>query len=174
MQRSKNYYFGIHPEVLNPVSLEVSCFGAIWYEEDRQRYIVGYGFGPDQTETLSQFCTSAAYFTCSNTQVMYEIYKTIRDKQQEQDWLAHQRLSWLAAFKKPWKDLNSGWYVLRSRSTFPLHLSVVRKTKYGVWLEHTAVCENETELNACLDRTRRTHQMKSIESVDLIGGGIHE
>lgn len=173
MQRTKNYYFGIHPNLLNPVSLEVSSFGAIWYEEDQQRYIVGYGFGPDQIETLSQFCASSVYFICSNTGVLFEIYKSIRNKQQEQDWLIHKRLRLLAAFQAPWRNLNSGWYVLRSRSTFPLHLSVFRKTKYSVWLEHAAVCENEAELMDCLNRTRQIHHLKSIASADPEGGSFH-
>ncbi|UQZ32694.1 hypothetical protein C2I18_03440 [Paenibacillus sp. PK3_47] len=173
MQRTKIYYFGTHPSMLDPVSLKELSFGVIWYEEDRQRYIISYGFGPDQLRTLAQFCASSAYCRCSNTRVMHEIYRSIRDKQQEQDWSARRRLGWLAAFKDPWTNLQSGWYVIRSRSTFPFHLSVIRKTRYSVWLEHAAVCENESELLDCLDRTRATHHLKSIAPLVVEGGGFH-
>lgn len=119
IQTAKTYYLGIHPYMLDPVSLEFSSFGVLWYEEGKQRYVVGYGFGTDQIETLFHFCRSSAYFTCSNEQVLYNIYTSIRVKQQERDWQTRKRLAFWTAFKEPWKSMPCGWYVLRSRDNFP-------------------------------------------------------
>ncbi len=174
MQHSLPYYFGIHPHVLEPASLEFSSFGAIWYVENKRRYIVGYGFGRDQIEILSQFNTSTAYSTCSDNQVMYDIYRSIRDKQQAQDWSTRKRLPLLTVLKEPWKNMDPGWYILRSRSQFPLHLSVVHKKKYEIWLEHAAVCENETELKDYIARVKQTHTLRSIESMEIQGGSVYE
>ncbi|AIQ39953.1 hypothetical protein MKZ24_30155 [Paenibacillus sp. FSL R7-0297] len=174
IQTAKTYYLGIHPYMLDPVSLEFSSFGVLWYEEGKQRYVVGYGFGTDQIETLFHFCRSSAYFTCSNEQVLYNIYTSIRVKQQERDWQTRKRLAFWTAFKEPWKSMPCGWYVLRSRDNFPLHLSVVRKTKYSIWLEHAAVCENEAQLTGYLARVKQTHHLTSIVPMELQEGSIHE
>ncbi|OMF33060.1 hypothetical protein [Paenibacillus sp. FSL H8-0259] len=174
IQTAKTYYLGIHPHMLDPVSLEYTSFGVLWYEEGKQRYVVGYGFGADQIETLFHFCRASASFTCSNEQVLYNIYTSIRDKQQERDWQTRKRLALWTAFKEPWKSMPDGWYVLRSRDKFPLHLSVVRKTKYSIWLEHAAVCENEAQLTGYLDRAKQTHHLTSIVPMELQEGSIHE
>ncbi|OMG01892.1 hypothetical protein BK146_03180 [Paenibacillus sp. FSL R7-0333] len=65
--------------------------------------------------------------------------------------------------------------MLRSRKTFPLHLSIVQKTKYSVWLEHAAVCENETELTAYVATAEQTHNLQRyMKSIDNLGGIIHD
>lgn len=170
---SKIYYFGIHPNLLEPISLDITTFGALWYEQDKQRYIIGYGFGPVQIDKLSQFCRSSAYFKCTDKQVMYDIYRSIRHKQQEQDWCTRKRLAWLSAFKEPWKSMNPGWYVLRSRSNFPFHLSIVHKKKYSIWLEHAAVCEDEAELSNYIMMAKQSHQLQAIAAAEIQGGCIH-
>ncbi|RCX23758.1 hypothetical protein DFP94_1011360 [Fontibacillus phaseoli] len=174
MQKPIPYYFGTHPHVLEPASLEYSSFGALWYEQDKRRYIVGYGYGTSQVDMLSQFCESSAYLTCTDQRVIYDIYKSIRDKQQAQDWSTRKRLSLLSAFKDPWKDMDEGWYILRSRNRFPLHLSVVRRKKYGVWLEHAAVCEDEAELMDYIARAKQIHGLVSIKSMIIQGGNTNE
>lgn len=146
MTENRTYYFGIHPDVLEPASLAYTSFGAFWYVENNQRY-----------------------------GILIDIYRSIRNKQQEQDWETRQRLPVMTAFKKPWKNTPEGWYVLRSRETFPLHLSIVQKTKYSVWLEHSAVCENEAELTACITRAAQTHNLQlKFKGLDSSGGIQHD
>ncbi|WP_410768830.1 hypothetical protein [Fontibacillus sp. BL9] len=173
MQEPIPYYFGTHPHVLEPASLEYTNFGAFWYEKDKRRYIVGYGYGASQIDKLSQFCKSSAYFTCTDQQVIYDIYRSIRDKQQALDWSMRKRLSLLSAFKEPWRNMDEGWYILQSRNRFPLHLSVVRRKKYGVWLEHSAVCENEAELMEYIAKAKQAHGLVSIKPI-IQGGNAYE
>ncbi|MEC0167329.1 hypothetical protein [Paenibacillus graminis] len=173
MNDTRKYYIGIHPDVLEPVSLEHSSFGALWYEEKDQRYIVGYGFGASQIEILTEFSTSSALITCTDLQIIHQIYQSIRNKQQEQDWSAHRRFPLLTFLREPWKSMSPGWYILRSRKAFPLHLSIVQRTNYAVWLEHTAVCEDEAELAACIAKAEQIHHLH-IKSMDTLGGIIHE
>lgn len=174
MKDKRTYYFGIHPEVLEPASLEQSNFGALWYEENNQRYIIGYGFSREQIAVLTQFSAASAHITCTDLPVIYQIYQSIRDKQQLQDWSARKRFPLVTAFREPWKSLAPGWYILRSRKTFPLHLSIVHKSKGLVWLEHAAVCEDEAELAACISRAEQLHHLHFIQSVPILGGTIHE
>ncbi len=155
----KHYYWGIQQGLLEPISLNYVCFGALWFEENHHRYIVGYGFGQDQIDTLRHFCSPSTCECCSDKRIVYEIYKNIREKQQQQDWSTRSSFPWLTAFKEPWKDVAVGWYVLRSRSTYPLHLSFIHKQKYRLWLEHAAVCENEAEMFACIEKARVTHHV---------------
>ncbi|SDG11359.1 hypothetical protein SAMN04488542_12649 [Fontibacillus panacisegetis] len=163
MHQSRTFFIGTIPNVLEPKSLELSSFGALWYEEDNQRYIIGYGFGARQIAKLTLFCNSPAYVTCNDERLINEIYKSIREKQHAQDWSTRKRLPLMTAFKEPWKSMNRGWYILRSRSFFPLHLSIVQRTKHSVWLEHTAVCENEAELANYLTKAEEAHQLRLLE-----------
>lgn len=174
MKDLRTYYLGIHHNVLEPISLNFSTFGALWYEEDKQRYIVGYGFGSSQIEALYQFCKFSAYYTCTDEQVIYDIYRSIRDKQQEQDWQTRKRLAWKAVFSEPWRSMNDGWYVLRSRNRFPLHLSIVHKRKYSIWLEHAAVCENEAELLNYMDRAKQSHHLRTLTATAIQEDSVHE
>lgn len=174
MSGERVYYFGMHPYELEPISLEHSCFGAIWYEEDHHQYIVGYGFGTSQIEALSAFSASSAYSTCKDLQVIHQIYNSIREKQQVQDWSTHKRFPLFSINHEPWRSLKAGWYVLRSRRAFPLHLSIIRKTTFFVWLEHTAVCEDEAELIACINKAKQDHHLHLIKSIDTLGGTTHE
>jgi len=155
----RQYYWGTEEGLLEPISLNYVCFGALWFEEDHQRIIVGYAFGQAQIEALHHFASPSTCEYCKDRKVIYEIYHHIRDRQQLQDWAAHRRFSWRTAFKKPWKDVATGWYVIRSRNTYPLHLSVIRKQKFQLWLEHTAVCENEAELLSCIEKVNATHHV---------------
>ncbi|MFP4976795.1 hypothetical protein ACE6ED_15430 [Paenibacillus sp. CN-4] len=155
----KTYYFGTCRGLLDPVSLEFRCFGAVWYEEHGHRYVVGYGFGEHRVEILRQFNLSLSLRECADDRTVREIYQEIRTIQQEQDWSGRTRLPLLAAFKQPWREMRPGWYVLRSRQCFPCHVSFVHKTKTSVWLEHAAVCENDQELQACIQRASDAHQI---------------
>lgn len=156
----KHYYWGTQQGLLEPISLNYVCFGALWFEEDHLRTIVGYAFGQNQIEALRHFSNPSTCERCMDRKIIYEIYKNIREKQQLQDWAAHQRFPWLSAFKEPWKDVAVGWYVIRSRNTFPLHLSVIRKQKFRLWLEHVAVCENEAEMLAYIEKANVAHHVE--------------
>ncbi|MNO51987.1 hypothetical protein D3C76_423960 [compost metagenome] len=170
MHPSRTFFIGSISNVLEPASLEFNSFGALWYEEDNRRYIIGYGFGAGQIANLALFCNSPEYVTCNDVRLIHEIYKDIRKKQIAQDWSTRKRLPLQAVFKEPWKSMNTGWYALRSRSLFPLHLSIVHKTKFSVWLEHAAVCENESELAHYLTKAEQAHQLRLLESNYFTGG----
>lgn len=166
MNGTKNYYFGTYQGLLEPISLNYLSFGALWLEDNDHRYIVGYGFGKNQIETLRQFSNNTPYTECFDQKTIYEVYRSIRETQQAQDWSTRLSFPLSTAFREPWKGVASGWYVMKSRSDFPLHLSVVHKKNYRVWLEHTAVCENESELLAFVEKARNTHHvdLKLMES----------
>ncbi|KAA9004205.1 hypothetical protein F4V43_12480 [Paenibacillus spiritus] len=159
MPLTKTYYFGTLPRMLDPVSLEESSFAALWFEEEEQRFIVGYGFGSRQIDKLKQFMAFTAHFTCCDERITTDIYREIRQIQQEHDWTAHRRLPFLSVFRAPWNRMEPGWYILKSRSVYPLHLSVVRRTPYSIWLEHVSVCESEAELRACIEKAGQAHKL---------------
>ncbi|MFD1177339.1 hypothetical protein ACFQ3W_13670 [Paenibacillus puldeungensis] len=153
------YYLGTHRDLLDPVSLRYLRFGALWYEEHGQRLVVGYGFGESKIEILRQFGAQASCQACMDMEIVHEIYQKIRKQQQEQDWSEHRQLPLLSAFKKPWRNMSSGWYVLKFQKSFPVHLSIVHKTKYTVWIEHSAVCENEAEIQCCIEKAAAAHHI---------------
>lgn len=153
------YYFGTHQKLLEPLSLKSLCFGALWYEENGSRYILGYGFGDNKMEVLRQFSNLSSCKECNDSNIVYEVYTSLREKQQQQDWSNRLRFPLSAVFKDPWKNTPTGWYVLRSRDTYPFHLSVVHKKKYQLWLEHSAVCESNSEMLAFIEKTKLAHHV---------------
>ncbi|WP_334074799.1 hypothetical protein [Paenibacillus sp. A14] len=155
----RTYYWGSHRNLLDPVSLRYLYFGAFWYEEHGQRFIVGYGFGDSKIGIFRQFGAPASCQECTDIEVLHEIYREFRKQQQEQDWSARLRLPLLAAFRKPWLRIPPGWYVLKLQASFPAHLTFVHKTKYAVWLEHSAVCENETEIRSYIHKAENMHHV---------------
>ncbi|MEK5394628.1 hypothetical protein [Paenibacillus sp. FSL K6-2859] len=48
---------------------------------------------------------------------------------------------------------------MRSRNNLPLHLSVIRKQRFLLWLEHAAVCEYEAEMLACIEKANVIHHV---------------
>ncbi|WP_150271354.1 hypothetical protein [Paenibacillus tepidiphilus] len=163
MYSLKIYYFGIHPRLLDPVSLEFLSFAALWYEENSRRYIVGYGFGEEPIHKLKQFCASTAHYTCNDQHTLLDIYSSLRAAQHEQDWNTRKKLSLLSVFRAPWSGMDTGWYIIRSRASYPCHLSVVQRRKYSIWLEHASVCENEAELAACINKAKEAHCLAYIK-----------
>lgn len=155
-------FWDVLPDALDPVSLTYRRFAAVWHEEDGQRYVTGYAFGDSEVASLIRAGGSPPRHQCADPQAIREIYRSIRAKQQEQDWSARARLPLLTAFKEPWKNMENGWYALRSRQAFPMHLSIVHKTAYFLWLEHAAVCENEAELAECLARAKTAHHLREL------------
>lgn len=153
------YYFGTHQKLLEPLSLQSLCFGALWYEENGYRSIMGYAFGDNKVDVLNQFSNLSSCKECTDSNTVREVYMSIREKQQQQDWSTRLRFPIATVFKNPWKNTSTGWYVLRSRDTYPFHLSVVHKMKYQLWLEHSAVCENKPELLSFIEKAKRTHQV---------------
>ncbi|MDQ0088094.1 hypothetical protein J2T12_001500 [Paenibacillus anaericanus] len=172
MNGKKVYYLGIHQNMLEPVSLSYLCFGALWYEDNNQRYIVGYGFGENKIEVLRQFSNHSSCEKCMDPNIVREVYRSIRDKQQKQDWSTRLRFPLSNVFRAPWKDVASGWYIVRSRKIYPLHLSAIHKKRYRIWLEHTAVCESESELFAFIEKVKFTHNV-DLKLMESSGGTLH-
>lgn len=88
-------------------------------------------------------------------------YVSIHKKQaKKQDWENRTRLSIRTIFKSPWNEVSSGLYILKSRDKYPLHVSAVHKKKFFIWLEHSAVCETEKELDAFMKQVDDEHQVE--------------
>ncbi|MBP1965968.1 hypothetical protein [Paenibacillus aceris] len=159
------YYLGLVPHVLNPISLEYEWFGVLWLEENnRFPIIVGYWFMKEKSEITQNAIQSgfSKWTEVSEHYIVMNMYRSIRNKQQEQDWKQRTRLSIRMIFKTPWRDVPAGLYVIKSRETFPLHASAICKKKFFVWLEHAAVCETEQELQAFIRRVQKEHHAENI------------
>lgn len=59
-----------------------------------------------------------------------EIYECIRKEQNKKNWNNKAKLSFLKNLNRPWKDLELGWYVLRSNTHFPCTLTVIQKNVF--------------------------------------------
>ncbi|NQX60347.1 hypothetical protein [Paenibacillus qinlingensis] len=159
------YYLGILPHMLNPIDLDYDWFGVLWLEENnRFPIIVGYWFSKEESEiTHNVIQTGLSKWTqISDNQIIMRMYQSIRNLQKKQDWETRTRLSIRTIFKSPWNDVSSGLYIIKSRETYPLHVSAILKKKFFVWLEHVAVCETEEELHVFMKRVSEEHQMETL------------
>jgi hypothetical protein len=69
------------------------------------------------------------------------------------------KLPFLSFVKKPWKDLRTGWVVLRSSSNFPCILTCLQKKRYSIWIEHVHVCEKENDIKKFLNLINIEHNI---------------
>jgi hypothetical protein len=154
-------YFGTGSKYLEPSTLQYKWFGAVWRYTNSTRIIMGYWFGEDEAELLDQ-SKKAGWDKCSrmqNPSELRKVYDTYRSAQSEQDWNKRTMLSLFLCFREPWKHLKNGWYILRSNSGVPVHLSAVQKKRIFVWLEHTAVCESVEQIQLFIDNVNSQHQI---------------
>ena len=152
-------YFGCEKGYLDIHNLTYRWFGAIWRYQGSLKIVMGYWFGDSQSEIRKQIQFYGQTHSC-DTKNLQEVYSTIRDLQNEQDWKQRPRLSIFAIFKSPWKDLKSGWYILRSRKTYPFYVSAIQKRNFSIWLEHVSVCETEEHLKEFLAKVNQEHNIQ--------------
>ncbi|MZQ85491.1 hypothetical protein GQF01_25565 [Paenibacillus sp. 5J-6] len=165
MSVSPRYYLGLVPHLFNPIHLDYEWFGVLWREEDnRYPTIVGYWFSKEKSEITQSVTRSgfSKWIEKSDHHIITNMYTSIRNKKKKQDWEHRTRLPILTIFKSPWSEVPSGMYILKSRDTFPLHASAVCKKRFFVWLEHSAVCENEGELQSFMKRVQEDHQIETL------------
>lgn len=159
MTPSSHCYLGIAPHLLNPILLDYQWFGVLWFEENNQPIIIGYWFSKVKSE-ISQQAIQAGFSKwteISDLPIILSMYQSIRDKQKKQDWETRTRLSIRTIFKSPWNEVSSGLYIIKSRGTYPLHVSAILKKKFFVWLEHAAVCETKEDLHEFMKRVNEEH-----------------
>ncbi|MED1469208.1 hypothetical protein [Bacillus salipaludis] len=53
-----------------------------------------------------------------------------------------------------------GWYILRSRKTYPCYVSAIQKKNFSILLEHVSVCETEGHLNEFLAKVNQEHNIQ--------------
>ncbi|MCL6457637.1 MAG: hypothetical protein K6T85_06490 [Gorillibacterium sp.] len=139
--------------------------------ENEHRHVVGYWFGTNKAE-ISRQCRSAGYSSwvdCLDTAVVYGVYQSMREVQKNKDWSTRVRLPLAIGLRHPWKGARSGWYLMKSRNAYPLHISVIHKKKYSLWLEHTGVCDNEQEFLAFIEKVKMVHKI-SLQPIKPQGG----
>ncbi|CAN7292183.1 MULTISPECIES: hypothetical protein [unclassified Paenibacillus] len=164
MTSTSRYYLGTLPHLLNPIDLDYEWFGVLWLEEEHHfPIIVGYWFSKEKSEIIHDAIQSgfSTWTEISDHQTIMRMYESIRNKQKKQDWERRTRLSIRTIFKSPWSEVSSGLYIIKSRETYPLHVSAILKKKFFVWLEHAAVCETEAELRGFMQRVSEEHQMET-------------
>jgi hypothetical protein len=152
-------YFGCEKGYLDIHTLKYRWLGAIWRYQGSLRIVMGYWFGESESEIRKQIQFYGQTHSC-DTKDLQEVYSTIQDLQKEQAWKQRSRLSIFAIFKSPWKDVKSGWYILRSRKNYPFYVSAIQKKKFSIWLEHVSVCETEEHLNEFLAKVNQEHNIQ--------------
>ncbi|WP_310225909.1 hypothetical protein [Paenibacillus qinlingensis] len=148
---------------MNPIDLHYEWFGVLWLEEENHfPIIVGYWFSKERSEITQDAILSgfSTWTEIGDHSMIMRMYQSIRNKQKKQDWEKRTRLSLRTIFNSPWNEVSPGLYLIKSRDTYPLHVSAILKKKFWVWLEHTAVCETKEELQAFMQRVHEEHQME--------------
>ncbi len=161
MAATSQVHFGCILGCLDIFTLSYRWFGAVWKYKGNHRMVLGFWFG-DNIQDIIQQANDAGWhsFVHSNEREgTRSVYDHIRNQQKQQDWDKRSRLPLRTAFKKPWKDVKEGWYVIRSRSVYPLYVSAVYRRKYSVWVEHVGICEDQVDLDHFIEQVNQEHKM---------------
>jgi hypothetical protein len=156
-------YFGLKKDCLDMYAMRYRMFGAVWKSVDGKKFILNYWFG-DSEDDIQCDVKKAGYveFKLSNLEDIKEVYQSIRLEQELQNWFKRRKLPILTIWKKPWKNLRKGWYVLKSTKGFPMVLTCVQKKQFSIWIEHIQVCETEEDISTFLNLVNREHSIKLI------------
>lgn len=163
MRSSEPLYYGTGQKYLDIFSLHYRWFGAEWTIEEENLVILNYAFADDERTARAKIGGGES-IQRDNTRLR-EIYTSIRNRQSDADWNKRSRIHTLGVRESPWKKLKPGWYIVRSRKQFPFYISSVHVRLFSTWLVHTAVCENQKEVAAFIQRVNQTHHIKLIESL---------
>lgn len=163
-------YFDTGSNYLEPCSLQYKWFGAVWRYENSNQIIVGYWFGDYESDILNQISLAGRSKESLRQQSvgLIKAYEAYRSAQSKLDWNKRTLFPVVTAFREPWRNVKNGWYILRSNPRFPAHISAVHKTRVLIWLEHTAVCESEEDLQRFIDKVNTQHRISLIGKYPLI------
>jgi hypothetical protein len=130
---------------------------------DGKKVILNYWFG-DSEDQIQFDVKNAGYFEfkLSNLEDIKEVYQSIRLEQELQNWFERRKLPILTIWKRPWKDLRKGWYVLKSTNDFPMVLTCIQKKQFSIWVEHIQICETEDDITTFLNLVNTEHSIKLI------------
>lgn len=161
MASTSKVHFGCISGCLDIFTLRYRWFGAAWQYQDEHQIVLGFWFG-DNIQEIIQQANNAGWHSFDHSNVPKDarsVYDHIRNQQKQQDWDKRSRLPLRTAFKKPWKDVREGWYVIRSRSIYPLYVSAVYRRKYSVWVEHVCLCEDQVDLDHFIEQVNQDYKM---------------
>jgi hypothetical protein len=152
-------YFGCEDGCLDINTLQYRWFGAVWKLQGSVKIVCGYWFGNSESDVRNQ---ARIYGSLQNvsTEHLQDVYSSIRKIQNEKDWKQRSRLPFFSLFTSPWKGVDSGWYIIRSRETYPFYVSAIRKKRFSVWLEHVSICENRQNFDEFVAKVNREHDIQ--------------
>lgn len=145
-------YYDSAPDCLDWATLRYRWFGVVWECRRDANVVVKYHFA-DSEESLEQWLRRDHWERIPRMQdnARY-FYRTLRDQQESRDWAYHTRLAFYTVLKKPWKNVQPGWYVICSGNEYPLLVTAVERTKYRVWIHHQYLCETDQDLDKFISR----------------------
>jgi hypothetical protein len=156
-------YFGLKKDCFDMHAMRYRVFGAVWKSIDGKKIILNYWFG-DSEDEIQFNVKKAGYFEfkLSNLEDIKEVFQSIRLEQELQNWFKRRKLPILTIWKRPWKNLRKGWYVLKSTNDFPTVLTCIQKKQFSIWVEHIQVCETEEDIRTFLNLVNTEHSIKLI------------
>jgi hypothetical protein len=160
-------YFGLKKDCFDMHAMRYRVFGAVWKSIDGKKIILNYWFG-DSEDEIQFDVKNAGYseFNLSNIEDLNEVYQSIRLEQDQQNWSKRSKLPIFTIWKRPWKDLKKGWYVLNSTNDFPMVLTCIRKKQFSIWIEHIQVCEAQEDIRIFLNLVNKEHNIKLITEIN--------
>lgn len=149
---AEHLFLGVQPNYLDLFVLEYRWFGAVWNFESNHRTVYAFWFGENKDHIIRQAAEAGwkEYSYSQDEETVRTIYAQIRAQQREYDWRVRSRLPLKTIFVEPWRNVQRGWCVIRSRDTYPFYVCAMRRKRFTVWIEHVALCETEPELQQFL------------------------
>lgn len=159
VQETNITYVGIKGHCLDIFTLKYRWFGAVWLQTIQRRIIVNYWFADTEQELLTKIedCGKAK----RDDSAVENMYESIRNEQTKKDW-EHRSLKPIGRRNRvPWKQMRSGWYVLRLQSTFPCYAAAVHVKAFFVWMAQSTVCENQQDFDKFTKKISLYHNISN-------------
>ncbi|MCI1858618.1 MAG: hypothetical protein LKI80_10725 [Sporolactobacillus sp.] len=158
MKSKSLLYIGFQSHCLDIYSLKYRWFGALWRQHESRKKVIRYWFADTKQEAFAHAETLGP--TRREDGEVADIYRSFRRQQAKRDWTHHPVKPIGNANKEPWRSKREGWYIIRLQKSFPCYAAAVRVNKLFVWLIHSAVCENESDVERFRKRVMFTHKIK--------------
>ncbi len=152
-------YFSAGPRFLDWATLEYRWFAVVWRHDGTKLQLLKYRF-ENSRETLRLWMhTEGCENAIEDSSQTAKLYRTLRKQQQDRDWDYRKTMPLLTVFQKPWRDVELGWYAIRSKPTYPFVITAAERKKLKVTAHHLYICEGDDDVSFFIGRVNEEREI---------------
>lgn len=144
-------------------TLRDRSFAVIWHMEQGHAVVDAYQFAEGEKEALRHVRAKvpAIEYQVEGSDVALVRYQELVEKRRVVNWHESYSLPLWLRWKMPWRAVEQGWLVVRSRMTFPCYAAAVLRSSWSLRVYHWRLCVDDSDLIRFADEVDVTHGVES-------------